>query len=148
MACEERQWFMGVGSQRRQIETSFSALDASASLEGGAPANDNVSASVVSLDAFSREWEELRQKAPQALLMGNIGLTQLIEFSVERVLRVMESFKAKALFVHTNPLQECLQKGGRARFRGGLRALQELVESAFLPIVFKRGGLWLFSFEF
>ena len=150
MACEERQWFMGVGSQRRQLETSFLALDSSlgsslaldsslASSSLGSSVNDDATASV-SVDSFSQEWEELRQKAPQALLMGNIGLTQLIEFSVERVLKVMESFKAKALFVHTNPLQECLQKGGRARFRGGLRALQELVESAFLPIVLKEVG--------
>ena len=135
LACEGRGWFMGVGSQRRQLSAS------SASSTSSSPSFSSLDSSEApSVDAFSREWEELRQKAPQALLMGNIGLTQLIEFSVEKVLKVMENFGAKALFVHTNPLQECLQKGGQARFRGGLKALEELVECAFLPIVLKEVG--------
>lgn len=109
---DRRQILMGVGSQRRELTDK----------EAG------------------QEWIEVRQQAPKALLLGNIGLSQLIESPIDQIRRLIESTEALALFVHLNPLQEALQPEGTAQFKAGLAAIENLVKLAGVPVIVKEVG--------
>lgn len=111
-ACAARGWLMGVGSQRRELFDSASAA----------------------------EWREIRKKTPDISLIGNIGLSQLVDSGVEKVLGLGEALEAVAMIVHLNPLQECLQLEGTPQFRGGLHAIAALAERARMPIIVKETG--------
>ena len=111
-ACEKRGWLMGVGSQRRQM------FDATA----------------------GQEWKKIRETCPHVILLGNIGLSQLIKMEVSMVESFVSSLAASAMVVHTNPLQEALQPEGTPQFKGGLKALQNLCEQLSVPVIFKETG--------
>lgn len=109
---EKRNWPMGVGSQRRQL-------------------NDRTA------DA---EWSKIRKACPRVRLFGNIGLAQVIDTPVSEIRRLAESLEAEAMFVHLNPLQECLQPEGTPSFKGGLGALERLTAEIGLPVIVKETG--------
>ncbi|MDX9731888.1 MAG: alpha-hydroxy-acid oxidizing protein, partial [Bdellovibrionales bacterium] len=115
-ACEAKQWIMGVGSQRREL--------------------GDVSA--------AREWSEIRKSCRKVRLMGNLGLSQLIEVMREdssAVQRLVDSLQAEAMIVHLNPLQEAVQPEGTPRFRGGLAAIEALVRAlGRTPVIVKETG--------
>ncbi len=112
LACERRGWVMGVGSQRRQL------------LEPG----------------FLQEWKSLRSQAPNVQLLGNLGISQLIGAPLSDILRLTESIAAKAMIIHLNALQECLQWEGTPQFKGGLYALEKLVRELPVPVLVKETG--------
>ena len=112
IACERRGWVMGAGSQRRQI------LDPSA----------------------GREWRIIRERCPDLILLGNIGLSQLIKTDVSVIEQMVSSLRADAMVVHTNPLQEALQPEGTPQFRGGLKALRKLCQNLPVPVILKETG--------
>ncbi len=112
VACSTKNWAMGVGSQRREL---------------GDP-------------AAKEEWKKIREKAPNVKLLGNIGLSQLIISKTDEIKELVDSLQAKAIFVHTNPLQECLQPEGTPRFKGGLKALENLCKALPVPVIVKEVG--------
>lgn len=107
-----KQILMGVGSQRKELQDPKA----------------------------SDEWKKIKKLHPQSLLMGNIGITQLISSSVEAAQRLVDSLEAVALIVHTNPLQEALQAEGTPDFRGGLQALENLCKKISVPVIVKEVG--------
>ncbi len=107
-----RQILMGVGSQRRQL---------------GDP-------------EARKEWQALRKKAPQALLVGNLGLAQLIQTPIDLVQELVDSLQAVGLFIHLNPLQEVLQPEGTPNFAGGLQKIEELCCKISVPVIIKEVG--------
>ncbi len=108
----EKQILMGVGSQRRELA-----------------------------DPEARqEWKEVRKQAPKALLLGNLGIAQVIRTPVDQIRALVESLEAEALFIHLNPLQECLQPEGTTEFRGGEAAIQALVQTLSIPVIVKEVG--------
>jgi len=107
-----KQILMGVGSQRRELTDPDAA----------------------------KEWKKIRTKFPKALLMGNIGITQVITHTSREIFKLIDSLEAKALIVHTNPLQEALQVEGTPQFKGGLKSLENLVKKSSVPIVVKEVG--------
>ncbi|RME16248.1 MAG: type 2 isopentenyl-diphosphate Delta-isomerase [Bdellovibrio sp.] len=112
MACEKKGWLMGVGSQRKQL----------------------------SVPEAAKEWKSLRKKSPHVSLMGNIGLSQLIQTSTKEIQRLVDSLEAVAMVVHTNPLQECLQPEGTPHFKGGLKAIESLCKELSVPVILKETG--------
>ncbi|MFZ9595659.1 MAG: type 2 isopentenyl-diphosphate Delta-isomerase [Bdellovibrionia bacterium] len=108
--CEARGWVMGVGSQRRDLESS------------------------------SEEWKSFRSSFPRLGLIGNLGLTQVIQASVSQVRRVVTDLGADALAIHLNALQEVLQPEGTPQFHGGFAALKKLTQSLKIPILLKETG--------
>src|SRR5262249_5713627 len=112
-ACASRGWALGVGSQRRDLETGGDAAD---------------------------RWSELRAEVPGLFLLSNIGLSQLIHADIDRVLALSERLKADAIAVHANVLQESIQPEGTPRFRGGLSALERLARASRVPVVLKETG--------
>jgi isopentenyl-diphosphate delta-isomerase len=111
-ACEKRNWAMGVGSQRRQLHDR----------------------------AADQEWLEIRKLCPSVMFFGNIGIAQAIVTPVDQIRRLVDSLQATALFVHTNPLQECLQPEGTPQFRGGLKCLEGLARDLGVPVIVKETG--------
>lgn len=108
----EKKILMGVGSQRRELTDTTA----------------------------KNEWRDLRKKHPKALLLSNIGLSQLIHSDTMSIIGIVENLEAIGLFVHVNPLQECLQKEGTPFFKGGLKAIAELVKKSPVPVIIKEVG--------
>lgn len=111
-ACEQTGWTMGVGSQRRELSDPEAIAD----------------------------WAELRQQAPNAVLLGNLGITQLIDTSLDDIDRLVDSLEAVGMIIHCNPLQECLQPEGTPHFRGAFDAITELAENLSVPVIIKETG--------
>lgn len=110
--CEKRGWLMGVGSQRRELSDENAA----------------------------NEWRKIRKAHPRVKLLGNIGLSQLIQSSAKDILKLTESLEASAMIVHLNALQECVQPEGTPQFKGGLKRIAELVKELPIPVVIKETG--------
>ncbi len=113
-ACQERGWAMGVGSQRRDLETQDGET----------------------LD----HWRDLRDEVPDLTLFANLGISQLISADMSRVRKLVKDLGAQALVVHTNALQEAMQPEGTPQFRGGLDALRRYCAEFEYPVVLKETG--------
>ena len=111
-ACAKRGWMMGVGSQRKGLKDP-QALE---------------------------EWVEIKNKYPEVLLLGNLGISQLIHTPLEKVETLVRSLGAVGMVIHTNILQECLQPEGTPQFKGGLQALKELSKHLSVPVILKETG--------
>jgi len=107
-----RRWPMGLGSQRREL------TDPNA----------------------QTEWKKLRKVAPDAFLLSNLGLSQLITTPLKQVMNLVDSLEAGGLFIHANALQEALQPEGTPEFKGGLKALEKLCKASAVPVVLKETG--------
>lgn len=112
VACARHGWMLGCGSQRRELTDPDS----------------------------HREWVEIKQKVPELRLMGNLGLSQLVKTPIETVQALVDRLGLVGFFIHTNPLQECLQPEGSPQFRGGLDALRRLCVNLSVPVVLKETG--------
>ena len=83
----------------------------------------------------------VRDKAPDVLLLGNLGVAQLNRgYGVEHVERAIADVDADALAFHTNPLQEALQRNGDGDFRGLVHRLAEVASRVEHPLVLKEVG--------
>lgn len=111
-ACAQRGWIMGVGSQRRELSD----------------------------DAARDEWKRVRDHAPGVVLLGNLGLSQVIQTANEKIEELVEALSAEAMIVHLNALQECMQPEGTPHFRGGFERLQDLAENLSVPVIVKETG--------
>lgn len=84
---------------------------------------------------------QVREVAPTALLIGNLGLAQLNKgYGLEQLERAVYSVGANAIALHTNPLQEALQPGGDTDFRGLLDRLGLLLPQVSCPVMLKEVG--------
>jgi isopentenyl-diphosphate delta-isomerase len=72
--------------------------------------------------------------------VGNIGISQIIHAKTDAILRLSDAMGSRALAVHLNALQECLQPEGTPQFRGALSALERLCKNSGKPIVVKETG--------
>jgi isopentenyl-diphosphate delta-isomerase len=88
----------------------------------------------------------VRQEAPTALLIGNIGAPQLIRqgeasaLSVEQVAEALAMIRADALAVHLNFLQESVQPEGERNASGCADAMRAVVGSIGVPVIAKETG--------
>lgn len=99
--------------------------------------------------ALSAEWaaegsKTLRQHAPDAFLLGNLGGAQLVkENGLEMAQRAVDMVEANALMIHLNPLQEAVQPGGNTDWRGITAAIALLVDALSVPVCVKEVGAGL-----
>ncbi|MCV7379439.1 type 2 isopentenyl-diphosphate Delta-isomerase [Mycobacterium alsense] len=82
----------------------------------------------------------VRDVAPDVLLFGNIGLAQLTKDAVPDIVRALDRVGADALAVHTNPLQEAVQRDGDTDFAGSLDRLHDVAELVGYPVLLKEVG--------
>jgi len=104
---------MGVGSQRAAIENSN----------------------------LEYTFKVVREKAPTAPIIGNIGVTQLVSgYTIREVVKAIEMIDADAIAVHLNPAQEVFQIEGDKRFTNAIRKIIELAEELEKPVIVKETG--------
>ncbi|MGB8234029.1 MAG: type 2 isopentenyl-diphosphate Delta-isomerase [Methanobacterium sp.] len=77
----------------------------------------------------------VREEAPSAFLIGNIGCQQ-----IELAQKSVEMIKADALAVHLNPLQEAIQPGGDVNASGHIKAVEEISKTLEVPVIAKETG--------
>lgn len=83
----------------------------------------------------------VRDVAPTALLVGNLGVAQLNRgYGVAQIRTAIERVGADAMALHTNPLQEALQDGGDRDFAGLVERLRDVVPNVGAPVVLKEVG--------
>ena len=107
---------MGVGSQRVALES----------------------------DVNSGLTRELRQYAPDIVLLANLGAAQIASAKgLDYARRAVDMIEADALIIHLNPLQEALQRNGDRDWRGVLKAIENTVNLLPVPVVIKEVGAGL-----
>ncbi len=89
------------------------------------------------------EGYRVRDVAPNALVLGNIGIVQAAKASTEALLEMVNVSGADALCVHLNPAMEVVQPEGDDDFRGGLDTIARLVEELAVPVIVKETGCGL-----
>lgn len=82
----------------------------------------------------------VRDVAPDTLLFGNIGLSQLAKADVPDLAKALDRVGADALAVHTNPLQEAMQHNGDTDFSGSIDRLREAADVLGYPVLLKEVG--------
>lgn len=83
---------------------------------------------------------KVRDVAPNTLLLGNIGMVQARDASLQQLEDIIDYSEVDALCVHLNPAMEVIQPGGDSDFRGGYDAIARLIEKLSVPIVIKETG--------
>ncbi len=91
-------------------------------------------------DDFASASFTVRDVAPDALLIGNIGLAQLSDELVPELVDALDRVGANALAVHTNPLQEAMQHEGDTDFSGSVARLRDVARSINYPVMLKEVG--------
>jgi len=86
---------------------------------------------------------QVRDVAPNVLLLGNLGLVQAKKMSTAEIAELCAKVGANALCIHLNPAMEIVQPGGDRDFSGGLDLLRRLVEELPIPVVAKETGCGL-----
>ena len=120
--AEERGIAFGLGSQRAM----------------------HVKAGVPGIQATYR----VREVAPTAVVLGNVGVVQAREMSTGELRALADEVGADALCVHLNPAMELVQPGGDRDFTRGLETIERLVRELErphdgarpIPIVVKETG--------
>ena len=85
----------------------------------------------------------VRDAAPTALVLGNIGVVQARESSSAALQDLVDHCGADALCVHLNPAMEVVQPEGDDDFRGGLDTIARLVSDLNVPVIVKETGCGL-----
>lgn len=112
-AVEDLGLGMGVGSQRAALEDP----------------------------SLERTYRIVREKAPTAFIVSNIGAPQLAaENNISKIRRAVEMIEADALAVHLNPLQEVVQPEGEKVYAGIIDRIRVLAGSLDVPVIVKETG--------
>jgi len=90
-----------------------------------------------------RDTYEVRDVAPNALVLGNIGGVQARALSTSEVRSLVDDVGADALCVHLNPAMEIVQPEGDRDFVGVVDALERLVGELGVPVIAKETGCGL-----
>jgi isopentenyl-diphosphate delta-isomerase len=109
--AEERGYAFGLGSQRAML-----------------------------VDPSLARTYEVRDVAPTALVLGNVGGVQAAQMSTDELSALVAAVSADALCVHLNPAMELVQDGGDTDFRGVEATLARLASELSVPVVAKETG--------
>jgi isopentenyl-diphosphate delta-isomerase len=96
--------------------------------------------------SVSGTYAVVRKLAPDALVIANIGISQLVDQDGEPALdgaairSLVSTIGADALIVHLNYLEESVQPEGQTRAAGALDALARAVAEAGVPVIAKETG--------
>jgi isopentenyl-diphosphate Delta-isomerase len=82
----------------------------------------------------------VRQIAPTALLLGNVGVVQARSMKTSEVRALVDDVGADALCLHLNPAMELVQPGGDRDFTNGLDAIRRIAREVGVPVVVKETG--------
>jgi isopentenyl-diphosphate delta-isomerase len=83
---------------------------------------------------------QVREHAPDTLVLGNVGVVQARDMETEEVSEMVAQVGADALCVHMNAAMELIQPGGDRDFSGGLDTFQRLWAELDVPVIAKETG--------
>jgi isopentenyl-diphosphate delta-isomerase len=86
---------------------------------------------------------QVRDVAPTALVLGNLGMVQARQMSTGAVRELCKTAGVDALCIHLNPSMELIQPGGDRDFTGGRETLKRLHGELGIPVVVKETGAGL-----
>lgn len=84
--------------------------------------------------------QTFRQYGPSALLLGNIGATQLHQLGLDFAQKAVDAVAANALVIHINPLQELVQQGGDRDWKQVLESIYHCSDKLSVPVIVKEVG--------
>ena len=84
--------------------------------------------------------QDLRRWAPSAILLSNLGATQLQQSGLDLAKQAVESVQANALIIHLNPLQELIQPNGDRDWNLVLEGIENCADKLEVPIIVKEVG--------
>jgi isopentenyl-diphosphate Delta-isomerase len=88
--------------------------------------------------------EELRRRAPDALILANLGAVQFVKgYGLDQARRAVEMIGADGLILHLNPLQEAVQPEGDRDWRGVEDAIATIADAFPGRLVVKETGAGL-----
>lgn len=99
--------------------------------------------------SLERSFAAVRDRAPTAFVIGNIGACQLVEqrgarrLTASEVDHLVDMIGADAMAVHLNVVQELVQTEGDRNFSALVDAIGELVTNCAVPVVVKETGAGL-----
>ncbi len=93
--------------------------------------------------AEARASYDVRDVAPTALVLGNLGVVQARACSSAQIASLARSVGADALCIHLNPAMELVQPEGDRDFTGGLETIARLVRELPIPVIVKETGCGL-----
>ncbi|PKL59846.1 MAG: type 2 isopentenyl-diphosphate Delta-isomerase [Methanomicrobiales archaeon HGW-Methanomicrobiales-4] len=82
----------------------------------------------------------VRDAAPDAFIVGNLGIVQLRDHGISWAEAAVEMIDADALAIHLNFLQEAIQPEGDHDATGCLQSLRELCRELKVPVIVKETG--------
>jgi len=87
---------------------------------------------------------DLRRRAPDALILANLGAVQFVRgYGLDQARRAVEMIGADGLILHLNPLQEAVQPEGDRDWRGVEAAIAAVAEAFPGRLVIKETGAGL-----
>ena len=86
---------------------------------------------------------QVRDVAPDVLLIGNLGVVQAREYGARRVAELANRIGADAIAIHLNPAMELVQNDGDRDFTGAVDAIREVVDALDIPVIVKETGCGL-----
>jgi isopentenyl-diphosphate delta-isomerase len=97
----------------------------------------------VRTDDATKSSYSVREVAPSALVLGNLGVVQARQMTLAEIEALVRAIGADALCIHLNPAMELVQPGGDRDFRGGLDTIAAAVRELPFPVVVKETGCGL-----
>jgi len=82
----------------------------------------------------------VREYAPDALVLGNMGVIQARDLPTGEINRLLREIGADAICVHMNPAMELIQTEGDRDFSQGTQTFQRLVAELDVPVIAKETG--------
>lgn len=89
---------------------------------------------------LEESFRVVREEAPHAFLVANLGVVQLRDHGIEWAERAVEMIDAQAIAIHLNFLQEAIQHEGDHDAAGCLDAVRDLVRDFRTPVIVKETG--------
>lgn len=83
---------------------------------------------------------DIRKYAPNIIILGNIGIQQAKEMSIEQISSLVEKIKGDALCIHLNPAMELIQPEGDRNFEGCYSAIEKIKNKLKYEIIIKETG--------
>jgi isopentenyl-diphosphate delta-isomerase len=90
---------------------------------------------------LAHTFSVVREKAPTAFIMSNIGGPQLVtKYAIKEAKTAVEMVQANALAIHLNPLQEAVQPEGDTNYSNLLQKIGEITQELDVPVIVKETG--------